>query len=498
MATIGDRISDFNIKFIKKTVKEVEKAKEVKTVEDDLSNPEDYSSMRSKYSGGLSPEKRRQLALQSSLFMKGTIKKNSDTFRAWFKFKRADGIKIPIADLNLIKHFETTTEIKRKFRTAGICADIWGDGYILIKFYEPNNNGEKKLEQEVPEKSIPLDLILLNSENITEYKRKDDDSKQYYYHYINSKKSEDKWIHPDRLIHIKTVDLPFDYFGVSKVDILQNILISSADIDIATGEILKWFSHGTQVLTKQGMQKSERTKALALMKEHPNYFAFSEKYKLEVTNPSAIQPQQYYDHISEAIAAALIIPRQVLLGIEMGRVTGAEIGFADYYRDIKDNQELVYTPHLLRLYKLLAEANDRDFSNFEIEWEITYIDEMAEAELLGKRTAAAVNARSSNPPIISVREARRMINEGNVELDPDDEPEEKPLPVAQDNPNVPPPKNPSEPQRPEPPSRLVKPVTREMTNDEIEMIKALNDLRELQAKKEREIGEEILKEQEKL
>jgi len=498
MATLGDRISDFNIKFIKKTKKEVEKISEVKTIEDDLSNPEEYGSMRSKYSSGLTPEKRRELALQSSLFMKGTIKKNSDTFRAWFKFKREDGIKIPIADLELVKDFDNKTEIKRKFRTAGICADIYGDGYLLIKFYEPNNNGAKKLEQEVPDKSIPLDLILLNPENITEYKPKDDKSKQYYYHYLNPKKSEDKWIHPDRIIHIKTVDLPFDYFGVSKVDILQNILISSVDIDIATGEILKWFSHGTQVLTKQGMQKNERTKALALMKEHPNFFAFSEKYKLEVTNPSGINPTPYYDHISEAISAALIIPRQVLLGIEIGRVTGAEIGFADYYRDIKDNQELVYTPHILRLYKLLAEANDRDFSKYEIDWEITYIDEMAEAELLGKRTAAAVNARSSNPPIISVREARRMINEGNVELDPDDEPEEKPLPVAQDNPNVPPPKNPSEPQRPEPPSRLVKSVTREMTNDEMEMIKALNDLRDLQAKKEKELGKEILEEQDKL
>lgn len=486
--TLIDSVDYLMTKYIKRTAKEIEKITEKPTIEDDLSNPEEYSSIRSKYSGNLTPEKRRELALQSSLFMKGTIKKNSDTFRAWFKFKRADGIKITIDDLELIKNFETRTQIKRKFRTAGICADIWGDGYLLIKFFEPNNIGDKKLEQGVPDKSIPLDLILLNSENIIEYRPINPGEKQYYYRYFNPKKSEDKWIHPDRLIHIKTIDLPFDYFGVSKVDILQNILASSVDIDIATGEILKWFSHGTQVLTKQGMQKNERKKALALLKEHPNYFAFSEKYHLDVTNPASIDPTPYYDHISEAIAAALIIPRQVLLGVEMGRVTGAEIGFADYYRDIKDNQELVYTPHILRLYKLLAESNDRDFSKFEIDWEITYIDEMAEAELLGKRTAAAVNARSSNPPLISVREARQMINEGSVELDPDDEPEEKPLlPTVQQNPNVPPPKNPSEPQRPEPPSRLVKPVVRKMTLEELEMIKKLKKL-----------GEDVLQEQDEI
>jgi hypothetical protein len=245
------------------------------------------------------------------------------------------------------------------------------------------------------------------------------------------------------------------------------------------------------------MQKGERKKALELMKEHPNYFAFSEKYHLDVKNPTAIQPQQFYDHISEAISAALIIPRQVLLGIEVGKVTGAEIGFADYYRDIKDNQELVFTPHLLRIYDLLAKANNRDFSKYYIDWEITYIDEMAEAELEGKRAAAVCNLRSSNPPLITVKEARRMLNEGLIDLDPDLEPDIKPIipnPLLPNpNPNVPPSKNPPEGPQP-PPDRIVKPVTRNMTKDEQGMIDALT---QILAKKERKLGEEILSEQEK-
>jgi len=486
MATLGDRIYNFNSRYIRRTQ---EAKKESKTVEDKLIDPSEIEGYRSKFSGDMTPKKRRELALQSALFMKGITKKNSDTFRAWFDFKRPDGIKIPNEDLLLIKAFDEQTEIKRKFKVAGMCADIWGDGFLLIKFYEPGNEGSQKLEQDVVEGTTPLDVLILNPENITEYKQKDNKSGPFYYHYVNTEKGEDKWINPDRIIHIKTLDLPFDFFGVSKVDILRNILISSADIDIATGEILKWFSHGTQVLTKQGMQKNERDKALKLLKEHPNYFAFSEKYKLEVINPSSIQPQQYYDHISEAISAALIIPRQVLLGVEIGRVTGAEIGFADYYRDIKDNQELVYTPHLLRLYDLLAKANGRDFSKYTIEWNITYIDEMAEAELLGKRVAAAVNGRSSNPPLLTLSEARRMLNEGAVELDPEVEPEST-VPEI-------PPKEPQPPKGPEPPSRQVKPVIRETTSEEKEMMEALKKLRDEVALRERKLGEKILEEQDK-
>jgi len=248
--TLGDITEEFMTKYIRKT--KLEK-KEEKTIEDELILPPEYSS---RYDSELTPEIRRKYALESALFMKGTIKKNSDTFRAWFKLKRDDGIKIPKEDSDLVRDFEKRTEIKKKFKIAGICADIWGDGYLLIKILEPDIKG--KLKNKILENAIPLDIVVLNPENITEMYYPDGKNTQIYYHYVNTKKGEDFPIHPDRILHIKTVDLPFSPFGVSKVDILKNILISSADIDIATGEILKWFSHGTQTLTNLVMQNNER------------------------------------------------------------------------------------------------------------------------------------------------------------------------------------------------------------------------------------------------
>ena len=490
--TLGDRIFDFNEKYIRRTQ---ENPIVAKTVEDKLTDPPLYTSYKSKYSNKLSPEKRRKLALTCGLFVKGSIKKNSDTFRAWFELKQFDGIKVPQADLELVRAFEIRSQIKKKFKIAGICADIWGDGYLLIKYKEIGADGkliiDTDLKSTVQKDAEPLDLLLLNPENITEYKPQFKNDSQYYYHYYNTEKSEDKWIHPDRIVHIKVLELPFDYFGISKVDILKNILISNEDVDIATGEILKWFSHGTHVLTKNNMQKNERDKALKMMEAHPNYYAFSEKYKLDIINPTSINPTPFYDHISEAISAALIIPRQVLLGIEIGRVTGAEIGFADYYRDIKDNQELVYTPHILRIYDLLAKSRGRDFSKYTISWNVTYIDEMAEAELMGKRVAAVVNARSANPPLISWKEARQMLNEGQIALDPDAEPE----PMKEELGPQKGPNSPKGPKAEQPSERIVKPTTRENTKEEQDMIFSLIKLRDEQALKERKLGEEILEEQ---
>jgi|GEM_PF-2109751 len=490
--TLMDRLDYISRKYIRKTAKDIPK-----TSEDDLILPTKYEGKPNQL---LTPEKCREYALISSLFIKGTIKKNSDTFRAWFKLKRDDGIKMPQDEIDTIRYFEKRTQIKQKFKIAGISADIWGDGYLLIKFNEKLDKREKastRLKRKVPEDAEPLDVILLNPENIKEMYYPDDEghnlitngiNKQIYYHYINIKKNENFPIHPDRILHVKTFELPNSPFGISKVQILRNILAASEDIDVATGEILKWFSHGIQVLTKAGMQKAERTKALELLAKHPNYFAFSEKYKLEVINPTAINPTPFYEHVVQAVADALIMPKHVLQGLVVGRVTGAEVGWADYYRDIRDNQDLVYTPLIEKLYGYLGKSNNKDFSKYEVVWETTYIDELAEAEILGKRVAAAANAKSAG--LISIKEARRIINEGNIELDPEKIPKQETkseIPVPS---NGEPPKKNEIPEKPN--ERIVKPVKREEDNYKEKMIDSLKDI----IKRERKLGEEILKEQE--
>jgi hypothetical protein len=448
MKTVGDRVSEFLTSYIRKTKQEMEKKN---NSEDDIFLSKEYTEETTK-KGILSQQRRRELAMQSSLFVKGINKKSMDTFRAWCEIQKQNGTKAPEIILSSIRQFDRRANTKKKFYLVRKCAEIYGDGFILITYLK-DNIGDKFLQTELPQDAKPWDLKVLNPENLIDKKYAPNDKEEkgiLYYHYLNNISGEEKLIHPKRILHYKNTELPFSEFGISKVDILINILQANSEVEISTGEILKWFSHGIVNLTKQGMTKEERKKALKLLETHPNAYAFNEKYKLDITQASAINPVEFYNFIVLSIASALNMPTQVLKGLEVGRVTGAEIGYADYYRDISDEQELVATPLLIELYTQLLEPDGRTF-DYDLIWNIIYIDEMAEAELLGKRVAGAANARASK--LITMKEARQMISKGQIELDeeviPDDFPEPNPEPNGPDN-------------GPQPPNRLVKPVKRDM------------------------------------
>jgi len=447
MKTVGDRVSDFLTNYIRTTKKEMQKNSE----EDDIFLPTEYTEETKKINiDNLTPIKRRELAIQSSLFMKGIHKKSMDTFRAWFEIQKHNGSKAPEAVLLKIRRFDRRANTKKKFYLARVCAEAYGDGFVLITYLK-DNIGDKFLQTEPPSDAEPWDLKVLNSENITEERYLPNDTDKIgplYFFYRNMKTGEEKYINKKRILHYKNTEFPNSIFGIAKTDILINILKANSEVEISTGEILKWFSHGIISLTKQGMTREERKKALKLLETHPNAYAFNEKYTLDITQASAINPVEFYNFIVLSIASALNMPTQVLKGVEVGRVTGAEIGYADYYRDIADEQDLIVTPLLIELYSQLFHSDERLF-DYDLVWNIIYIDEMAEAELLGKRVAGAANARASK--LITLKEARQMISKGQIELDenliPDDFPEPNPQPSGPDI-------------GPQPPNRLVKPVKR--------------------------------------
>jgi hypothetical protein len=132
-------------------------------------------------------------------------------------------------------------------------------------------------------------------------------------------------------------------------------------------------------------------------------------------NPTSINPKEFYDYVVLNIAAALNMPTHVLTGIQMGRVTGAEIGFADYYRDVTDDQELEMEPLIRDLYSRILSANGKKWK-YKIVWNPIYIDEAAENKLLEIKVSAADKAKKGG--LVDLEESRRMINEGQIELDP--------------------------------------------------------------------------------
>lgn len=500
--TIGDRVVNFYREYIATTKSEPKSKKETKLLSVDEYDP---LLMKEGYVK-LTPEKRRKLSQQCPILMKGIKKKNMDTFRAWFTVETVEDRGKPIdADLKVLRNFEKRSNYKAKLNEAGICSDVYGDGFLLITF---TRDEKRKLHDPVDKRSEPYNITVLNSEYITKMKYYNNAYKEagiLHYYYYDSTSQKEMYIHPDRVQHVPADKLPFSKFGLSKMDLLRHIIISKKNVDIATGEILAWFSHGILDFKWDDMQPEEKKEMIKIAAQHPGAYVHDEDMEMKVHNPTAIDPKPFYDYIILNIAAALNMPTHILTGIQVGRVQGSEVGFADYYRDVHDTQDLLYRPLIEDLYKRIIEARGRVWK-YELIWNPIYIDETTEGKLLIDRVTAAEKALNGTKGIggfIDKKEAREMINKGMIELDPNKEIKDKVIPPF---PREPKPNNPAPPSRPGVAKRKVNTSLLEsvvknikvkvLSKEEEAMITRCKEAERERIKREKKLGKQILKEQE--
>jgi hypothetical protein len=486
--TFGDRIVAFYEKYIKVSEKKISK-KEEKLLEVDDYNP----VLRPRGYEKLSPEKRRKIALMSPILMKGIKKKSMDTFRAWFTLETEDGKTAPVkADIDAFKEFEKRSQIKKKLLQARICAHIYGDGYLLISF---TNDEKKGLNSPVDVSSEPYNVLVLNPEFINEMRSING---QLYYSYKDATAMEEKLIHPDRIMHFMIDKLPHSNFGISTIDILRWTLESQQNVDKASGEILSWFSHGILDLAKEGLSDPERDNFLKIAAKHPGAWVHDTDVEIDYKNPSAIDPKPFYDYIILNIAAVLNMPTHVLTGIQTGRVTGSEIGFSDYYRDVRDEQQLIFEPEIEKLYSRILAAKGRRWK-YIFKWNEIYVDEGMEVEQLVKKIQAAeiaLNGTRGAGGFITKEEARKILNDGQILVDPENTSGLKDaiqIDIEKERKTNEPKKPPQKPDDEREPKRPT------LSEEEYEMIQRCREakkkaLKEL-AEKEKALGEEILKEQ---
>lgn len=387
----------------------------------------------------LTPLKRRLIAEESPLLMKGIKKKCADTFRAWFILETMKGRGNPIkADMDTLQKFELRSNYKVKLTLARKAAHIYGDGFLMITF---KNDTDIPVHAPPRENAEPVNVEILNSEYITGlkfYSEKYEKEGILHYHYLDTDNKE-MYIHPDRIQWIPENLIPGFNLGVSSIDLLRWTLFSKKNIDIAAGNILAWFSHGILDLDIMDLEEDEKKEYMKIAEQHPGTWVHDQNMKMDIKNPTSIDPKPFYDYVVLNIAAAINMPTHVLTGVQMGRVTGAEIGFADYYRDVSDDQELLFTPLITNLYSRILKAKGRKWK-YNIVWNPIYIDEMAEAKLLDIKITAAANAKAAG--LIDTEEGRLIINKGQIELDIEKKIKEpKPIPTSPQkpvNPNKPP------------------------------------------------------------
>ena len=402
MKTLGDVIVDAYNNYIAPTKKEPKSTKEK-----NLASGGQYGN-ENKRQGyeKLDPTRRREIANESPLFMKGARKKSLDSFRAWLSLETQDGHGSPIkADMEALQRFDERSQFPKKLYEARVASHIYGDGFILIQF---TNDEGVPLNVPPSKQSEPFQLFVLNSEYINDVTEDGD--------FIYRKSGKEQIINKERIIHVPANKIPGFKLGVSTIDLLRWTMYSKKNVDIAAGHILSWFAHGIIDLTWQNMSPEEKNEAEKLLQSHPGYFYHDQDVQIDVKNPTAIDPKPFYEYIVLNIAAAFNMPTHVLTGIQTGRVTGSEIGFADYYRDVRDEQDLEFSPLITDIYSRILTARGKKWK-YKIVWNPIYIDEMSEAKLLDMKVTAADKAVKGG--IIDQEEARMVFNKGQIILEVD-------------------------------------------------------------------------------
>lgn len=496
MPTLGDYVKKFYTNYLAPTVEEIKVGKkELKVTEASAYGV----SKDNPFSKKLTVEECLSAAEQCPLFMKGARKKAKDSIRAWHKIEHIDKTRKPYAqDLAILHSFIRRNNLPKLWEKFVVASLITGDGYLLVTF---ENDEGTTIEQAPSSKAVPFKLTLLNSKCIKDIKYL---SKEYkdkfikHYHYEDINNDIDIYIHPNRIIQMSCDEL-FGPFGNSKINLLRNVVKSSVNIDIANGEILAWFAHGLLDIYQEDMNESDKKMWEDIVSKHPSAYIHKEG-EIEMMEPKAIDPKPFFDYIILSIAAAFYMPTHILTGIQVGKVTGAEIGTGDYVKDLKDVQELEYNPLLERIYSMLLKSKDRTFDSYEIVWNPIYIDEMSEAEILYKRVQAAdlaFNGARGAGGFIDIEEARRIFNEGQLELQVDKKVTPKtsqptqPVSPKSGNPN------------PDETDEEEKMGDNTFKNYKVDIQKPLLDeaakimieKRKAQVEREKKLGEQILKEQ---
>jgi len=467
------------MKFLGYTIMKARQSDEPKSKVVAGKNPDLYAHVGKIES--LTPNQLRSIYFLEPLVFKAINKKNRDTFQSGFVIKRRDG-GVPFkGDLEVITDFMASVRLLSKLELGGKSKDIYGDGFVEKIYMEPANRSPDM----PPSKGArPIGLKVLDAECIQEMKPKKEGVRSSELFYVYRKTgADDVYIHPDRVIHIRD-GLPNSVFGYSKISILRNILKSKMNVDLAVGEILDWSSHGILDMTITNATVEQEKHMIKLFKEGNHFYVHDEAYELDVKNPTMGEPKSYFEFMYVNVAAVFMMPTHILTGIQPGHVIGSEIGVADYHKDLANDQSMIYTPLIEDLLQELLESMGKKWS-YEVVWSPTFVDELSEGKIMEKRALAAKEGYINR--ILGQKEARKVMKDGVIDINPEVIPDD----IKKDEPSMG--GGPSLPNisptgtKNEQKAFVIRPLTERQRQMIADM-----------AEKERQLGEEILKEQEKL
>jgi len=357
------------------------------------------------YSGTLTREQLANVVTSESLLMKGIWKENRDIFKdTWTIIHKDKEKQVDDNDLDIINNFKKKTKWDYKNKQAGISANIYGDGFLEIIWEEPEGTGIDSL---APNQS-PVDLEIKSAEYIDHTEKKKGDETEYYIY--KEPRIQKTYIHPSRLQHIVKKVIPGKKFGISNVFTIRKIAQSVLTADEQYGEMIEWVSTGVFDLLLKGANNDDLKNAETKITKRRKINVHDENAEWSVLNPTIFDPKNFNDYFLLKTSAAVDMAQYILSGVQPGQLTGSDMGFSDYLNHIQSLRYDVFIPHINQICTLLLEGQGRSFEDYEVDWQMSYIDETIEASILKMRSEAGSLAYDRG--VIDEDEYRNMLKNG--------------------------------------------------------------------------------------
>ncbi|MBC7128402.1 MAG: DUF1073 domain-containing protein [Thermoplasmatales archaeon] len=318
---------------------------------------------------GISDRDKELAFRRDPLIFKGITKKAEDIFReGWDIIKAVEETDADKEIRKKIYDFNQRTNLKEKLKLLAINTLIYGDGFLEL------DDGGDNPEMELEEGGLKnIHIIYPPAMKLRINKSGDVEAYEYDYNGIHIN------FHPTRIIHCKFYTYGEGHYGVSVIEVAYNNLLAKMNADVAVGEILYMTGKPFPILKKNTTateQEMEDAENIIKNLNPRSGIVLDGDWNFDLKSPSVINTYPFNENFYINLAAALRMPHMILLGVQKGTVTGSEVDLADYYKDIKNLQEIIFTPILKRIYKAYLSNFD-----FNIWWLPLFTNEREEAEI---------------------------------------------------------------------------------------------------------------------
>lgn len=313
---------------------------------------------------------------------RGITKHAGDVVKHGFRLTKPSEANTDHAEDKDFQAWARSIRLAPKWNDGLVSAHVYGDGLLEYE-YDDGGSGDAP----VLEGAELVDVHVVDPAYVRFRRFKDDDGTRRHYLVQEVKGGEVVKLHPDRYEHLRLKKLPGRKHGLSSVEVAFHAAMSKVKADQGLGEIL--YRNGVpfrQAAIKDASDQdiADLTKIL-LDRKMRDWVVWDDSLVVTQHNPSAPNPQPYYDALGESIAAAIGVGVMMLKGAQAGAVTGSETNLVDYHSDLLQVKVNVLEPGLERV---VAGRLGLTADEYDVAWAPFPVSDEAEAVALRERATA--------------------------------------------------------------------------------------------------------------